>query len=91
MWQVAKNTTLHIHSWEDEFVIYNSASGDTHLLGMVAAQSVIRLQQGPSESSGLLKDISQLLQISPDDELKQLIDNTLTDLSGLGIIENTSL
>ncbi|TCV84157.1 HPr-rel-A system PqqD family peptide chaperone [Sulfurirhabdus autotrophica] len=88
MWQVAKNASLHFHSWNDEFVVYNSASGDTHLLGMLAAQSVIRLQDAPSNISDLLDTISQLLQIQPDDELKEMIEKTLIDLSCLGIVEN---
>ena len=90
MWQVAKNASLHIHSWDDEFVVYNSASGNTHLLGMLAAQSVIQLQNEPANGSDLLDKISQLLQIQPDDELKDMIEKTLIDLSCLGIIENNS-
>ena len=82
------NQALHFCSWGDEFIVYNSLSGDTHLLGSVAANVLLRLQQAPSDTISLAKSLTSLLQLEIIDGLlePQLVD-LLADLNALALIE----
>lgn len=90
-WQVAAENELLFRSWDDEFVVYNGATGDTHLLGLVAAQVMLKLQQAPADAVKLAEWVAPLLQIEPDDEFVLFIEQILTDFDNLGIIEHTRL
>lgn len=90
-WQVAGEKEFLFRSWDDEFVVYNGATGDTHLLGLVAAQVMLKLQQMPTDVAGLAEWLAPLLQTEPDDELVFVIEQILTDFDSLGIIEHTRL
>ena len=90
-WQVSGGKEFLFRSWDDEFVVYNGATGDTHLLGLVAAQVMLKLQQTPMDAASLAAWVAPLLQTEPDDELVFVIDQILTDFDSLGIIEHTRL
>lgn len=90
-WQVAAENELLFHSWGDEFVVYNGATGDTHLLGLVAAQVMLKLQQSPADALSLAEWVAPLQQIEPDDEFVLFVEQILTDFDGLGMIEPTRL
>lgn len=90
-WQVAGGKEFLLRSWDDEFVVYNGATGDTHLLGLVAAQVMLKLQQTPMDAARLAEWVAPLLQTEPDDELVFVIEQILTDFDSLGIIEHTRL
>jgi len=90
-WQVAAENELLFRSWDDEFVVYNGATGDTHLLGLIAAQVILKLQQTPADAVNLAEWVAPLQQIEPDDEFVLFIEQILTDFDSLGIIEHTRL
>ncbi len=90
-WQVASVNELLFRSWDDEFVVYNGATGDTHLLGQVAAQMMLKLQKTPADAVSLAEWVGSLQQIEPDDEFVLFIEQILTDFDSLGIIETNRL
>jgi PqqD family protein of HPr-rel-A system len=47
MWRLIPGQSLAHRGWDDEFVVYNDLSGDTHLLGADAMQILLCLQDGP--------------------------------------------
>ncbi len=81
---------LHFRSWGDEFIVYNSLSGDTHLLGSVAAQILLRLQQAPSDFMSLAESLTSLLQTEMmGEQLEPQLVNILEDLNAIALIERT--
>lgn len=89
-WRVRSERALHFHSWGDEFIVYNSLSGDTHLLGSVAAQILLRLQQAPSDFMSLAELLTSLLQTEMmGEQLEPQLVNILEDLNALALIERT--
>jgi PqqD family protein of HPr-rel-A system len=92
-WRALPDSALHVRSWEDEFVVYNSLSGDTHLLGSAAAQILLKLQQAPSDAVALAQSLATQLQseIEMDQELAAQITLLLTDLHTLALIEPVRL
>lgn len=81
---------LHFRSWGDEFIVYNSLSGDTHLLGSVAAQILLRLQKAPSDFMSLAESLTSLLQTEMmGEQLEPQLVNILEDLNAIALIERT--
>lgn len=89
MWRVISGQALHFRTWEDEFIVYNSLSGDTHLLGPAAAHILSRLQEAPSDAATLAESLTPLLQANFDGELVPEIEHLLADLGSLELIERT--
>lgn len=80
---------LHFRFWNDEFVVYNSLSGDTHLLGSAVAHVLLKLQQAPSDATSLAESLAPVLQTSFDEDLVLEIEHFLADLDRLALIELT--
>ena len=89
-WRVRSDQALHFRSWGGEFIVYNSLSGDTHLLDSVAAQILLRLQQVPSDFISLVESLTSLLQTEMMGEpIEPQLVNLLADLKALALIERT--
>ena len=59
-WCVSPRFGLYWHSWGDEFVVYNSGSGNTHLLDVVAAQALKILDRAPANLLELSHEVAAL-------------------------------
>jgi len=88
-WRLMTDQALQFRCWDDEFVVYNSLSGDTHLLDSTAAQILLKLQQAPSDATSLSESLAPLLHAEMDDELVIQIEQILSDLDTLVLIERT--
>ena len=89
-WRLMSDQALQLRSWDDEFVVYNNLSGDTHLLGSAAAQVLLKLYQAPSDAITLAESLASLLKVEMMDEsLAPQIENLLADLNALALIEQT--
>lgn len=91
-WRALSDLALHFRSWDDEFVVYNSLSGDTHLLGSAAAQVLLKLQQAPSDAVALAESLTPQFQArmemeKMDKELVDQITRLLEDLHTLALVE----
>ena len=80
---------LHFRCWNNEFVVYNSLSGDTHLLDEAAAHILLELQQAPADVVMLAASVASILQIEMSDEWVSQIGQILADLDGLSLIEQS--
>jgi len=87
-WQLMSDQALQLRCWDDEFVVYNNLSGDTHLLGSAAAQILLKLQQAPSDAMTLAESLASSLRVEMMDEaLAPHIAGLLADLNALALIE----
>lgn len=71
--------------WDDEFVVYNPASGESHLLDFVSAHGLKQLEKRVASPEQLVHDLSLVLDIPADDELGGYVQQMLTELSELGL------
>lgn len=88
MWQAISGDALHIRFWNDEFVVYNSLSGDTHLLGASAAHILVKLQHTASDAVTLAASLASLMQAEMDDEFLSQTEQLLAGLGKLALIEH---
>lgn len=89
-WAVLAHARLYWQSWEGEHIVYNSASGDTHLLDPVAAQVLQTLQREPMELATLMREVADTLDIDLDDELLAYMEAALSELGKLELVKEVS-
>ncbi|WP_078035280.1 HPr-rel-A system PqqD family peptide chaperone [Massilia sp. KIM] len=81
MWKLIDGQRLSHRGWEDEYVVYNDISGDTHLFGPDAMQLLLRLQAAPADEDVL----AQALDVEAGD--RDALVLALEQLAGLNLIE----
>ena len=87
-WQVISDQALYFHSWNNEYVVYNSLSGDTHLLNLTTGQLLLELQQTPTDTITLTNLVGSKDQTEPNTQQHKLeIENILEELSRLNLIK----
>lgn len=92
-WRLIPGQLAAYRQWDDEFVVYNNLSGDTHLLGIDAMQVLLDLQRrGPADTGTLAAATSADeaeagSPTDPDNDIAAAIDAILDDLHRLALIE----
>ncbi|RFC33418.1 MAG: PqqD family protein, HPr-rel-A system [Candidatus Nitrotoga sp. SPKER] len=88
-WQVIPDQIVNCCSWNDELVFYNKLSGDTHLLGSMATQVLLELQQSPLDMLLLTEALAPRLQAKTVtyEEFSFQTEHLLNELNTLGLIE----
>ena len=86
-WKVNPAFPLHWHVWDDEFVVYNTGSGDTHLLDPVAAEVLQSLEIESADLPELIDRVAASLRIEPDSKFSAYLEQLLSDLHKLGLIQ----
>lgn len=87
-WQIiSSNQALYFHSWGNEYVVYNSLSGDTHLLDLTAGQVLLKLQQSPADAIKLAKLVAPIDQSETYTQHELQLEGLLEELSRLSLIE----
>lgn len=77
----------HIVAMGEEFVVYETTSGSTHLLGYVAGQILLHLAQSPADLPTLAANLASHLQhvLVPDFEQGMVV--ILNELQALDLVE----
>jgi PqqD family protein of HPr-rel-A system len=90
-WKIPPRNELYWNSWDDEVIVYNNWSGDTHLLNSIAIEILNYFQQnGVCSSIAVTEYVSQFVNLDEDTgDLRLLIDEHISQLDKLGLIERT--
>ena len=86
-WKVALAADLRWRFWDDQFVVYCPASGDTHLLNPVAGETLLCLQQAPADLAEVTRRVAARLEFDPDGQLLAQLERFLGELENFGLIE----
>lgn len=86
-WQINEHCELHWRSWEEEFIVFDSRSGDTHLLNLVAARVLKKLERGPANSADLAEHIAVFFEIELNQGFESTLKRLLDDFYSKGLIE----
>lgn len=90
MWHLTADTLVYAPASEEAAVIYNTASGDTHLVNALAAQVISLLGSTAASTDALLDRIAGRYPAPLDPELPQVLESTLADLHRLDLITEIS-
>ena len=75
---------------DEQFVVYNSGSGHTHILDPVAALIIHHIIEQPSETDELIRQIASLLNLDATEEVRDNLYRTLLNLEELGLLESST-
>lgn len=87
MWRIAPGQQLAARGWEDEFVLFNNLSGDTHLLDADSMALLEQLQLAPASIDALTVAFGS--DLLPEDivELPATLATMLDQLTSLNLVE----
>lgn len=87
MWQLTTDTLLYTPDAEGAAVIYQVASGDTHLLSALAGRIMLRLQSAAATTEALQQHLADWQHTAA---IQQTLEATLADLQQLDLITDTT-
>jgi len=87
VWGVAEGTRLRWGEWDGEFVLFHENSANTHQLNLVAATAIKLLVSEPVNRETLARKTASKLALGFDAALQNDIDELLSQLKSLGIIQ----
>lgn len=86
-WRLAPGQGLRRRQWQDDYVLYNDLSGDTHLLPDSSVELLLALQRSPASAAALA---AQLRAVFADDAAAidaAAIEALLAELAPLALVE----
>ncbi|WP_334186731.1 HPr-rel-A system PqqD family peptide chaperone [Noviherbaspirillum sp.] len=86
-WQIINGSKLNARCWNDEFVVYNPLSGDTHILSRRASDMLLALQSSASDVLSLAQVLSGRWCCEIDAALLEEIEAALFDMQALSLVE----
>jgi PqqD family protein of HPr-rel-A system len=78
---------LHWRNWDDEWVVFDSGSGQTHKVDHLSAAILTLIEAGAITAHELSAQLSQASDL-PIPEWRQAIDTVVGQLWELGLIES---
>jgi PqqD family protein of HPr-rel-A system len=85
-WRLRPGQALRHRQWDDEYVLYNDLSGDTHLLGAAAIELLLALARGPATGAALAAVLEAGFDLDPADVPRET-DDLLALLQRLALID----
>jgi PqqD family protein of HPr-rel-A system len=86
-WQITPGCRLLRRAWDDESIVYNTGSGDTHLLDHLSSEVLKSLEESPQNLPQLTARFSPILNVDSEQELASFLSDLLPRLQNLGLIE----
>jgi len=85
-WAVPSTNLLAWRIWDDDFLVYNTASGQTHHLNLLAGEALRSLEVEPAQTRELVRRLAHEFEIAEDSPPLQMIDRLIHELDELGLI-----
>jgi PqqD family protein of HPr-rel-A system len=89
-WTVPKRNELVWRVWDDEFLVYNTASGQTHHLNFLAGEALRSLEAEAADVGELISRLANQFEIAEGSSSLQMIDRLIHELDELGLIAPSS-
>lgn len=87
MWYVARGADFRWRHWDEESVLYDSRSGQTHLLTALAADAILLLEHTAHDAESLAVAVAKRYALdAPADFAREMAD-LLKQLNDLGLVE----
>jgi len=85
-WAVPDANALVWRIWDDEFLVYNTASGQTHHLNLLAGEALRSLEAEAAHGHELAHRLADQFEIAEDSPPLLMIDRLIHELDELGLI-----
>ncbi|MDD2800485.1 MAG: HPr-rel-A system PqqD family peptide chaperone [Methylobacter sp.] len=84
---VAIKVAVSLIRWQDEYVLYNQLSGDTHLLDGVSGELIELLLKQAMSRDQLLQNLGLWFEELNADELNTYLDDFIARFTALDLLE----
>jgi PqqD family protein of HPr-rel-A system len=88
-WELAAGSRLHWVSWDDEYVVFDEGSGNTHLLDFLTAEVLKALEQARGAVPALVGRVATRLDLDADADLERRIREVVERFREAGLVEPT--
>ena len=85
-WVLNPDCRLYRRHWEQDYLLFNAASGQTHLLNEIGIQTLDWLAETPLSAGELVSSLVAEFDLQEDDQLHDYISQTLTAFDELGLV-----
>lgn len=82
-----KKTLVYCRFWEDECIVYNQLTGETHLIAGVGAVVFKTVSEKPSTQAGILHSVEKIFDLQSDFDIKGLVDSLILEYQKLGLLD----
>ena len=79
---------LHWVGWDDEFVVFEETSGQTHQLDTLRAFVLNAATDGSVQSESLLADLASVMPDELNDLSSELLNSILEEFESVGLLES---
>lgn len=86
-WRLAPGQRLRRHAWQQEYVLYNDLSGDTHLLPDSTVELLLALQRAPASAESLAAALRAMFDADAAAIDGAAIEAVLAELVPLALVE----
>jgi PqqD family protein of HPr-rel-A system len=86
VWAVPLANMLVWQVFDDEFLVYNIASGQTHHLNFLAGEALRCLEAEAARTDQLVSRLADQFEIAEDSPSLRTIDRLVCELDDLGLI-----
>jgi PqqD family protein of HPr-rel-A system len=73
--------------WDDECVIYNQLTGETHLVDGMGVEIFKLISEGTSTRNQLRQIIESVFELETEIDIDGLLDNLILEYQKLGLLE----
>jgi PqqD family protein of HPr-rel-A system len=88
VWKINSVSVLHLHEFSDnQSMVFDEISSRTHRVNMLCLDALRVLQKGPLGSQAIAETLARRNDFFLDEEWLTYINEMLTDLDQLGLIE----
>ena len=84
---IFKAVKIRSIQWDDDYVIYDELSGDTHLLDGVSGELICALSEKAMSRAALLKHLNELFETPSDLEMENYLDGFIARFQQLGLVD----
>lgn len=89
--ELSKVTHIRFRFWDDDCVIYNQLTGETHLVDGVGAEIFKLVSEKKATRSHLLQNMQSVFELETDSDMEELLDNLVQEYQKLGLLEVTEI
>lgn len=83
------NNRVLCRFWDDECVIYNQLTGETHLIDGMGVEIFQLISEKKATKAQLLQTIQSVFELETDFDMEGLLDNLIQEYQKLDLLEVT--
>jgi PqqD family protein of HPr-rel-A system len=86
-WRLTSESGLRWRHWGDRSLVFNPASGDTHLVDLTARTGLACLEAGPKSGEEICQQMLAELELEPETDLRPYVAKLLGHFREVGLVE----